>query len=48
MTNKNYLIIVPSGDNSLHKNWYNSKIYDLYVYYGNNKTYLMNIKKSRF
>ena len=46
MTNKNYLIIVPSGDNSLHKNWYNSKIYDLYViYYGNNKNIFNEYKK---
>ena len=36
--NKDFIIIVPVGDNSLHKNWCNSDIYDLFViYYDKNK-----------
>ena len=32
---KDFLIILPAGDESLHENWYNSEIYDLFIiYYG--------------
>ena len=38
MSNKKFLIIVPSGDKSLHYLWYGSQIYDLYIiYFGNDK-----------
>ena len=36
--NKDFIIIVPVGDNSLHENWCDSDIYDLFViYYDKNK-----------
>lgn len=36
--NKPFLIVVPAGDNSYHKSWYNSSLYDLFViYFGNNE-----------
>jgi hypothetical protein len=44
--NKKFLIIVPAGDNSLHKYWYDSRIYDLYViYFGDNKKIRDDYKK---
>jgi hypothetical protein len=43
---KRFLIIIPAGDNSLHKYWYNSDIYDLYViYFGDNKETEREYKK---
>ena len=41
---KDFLVIIPAGDNSYHhqRNWYKSNIYDLYViYYGSDE----NLKK---
>jgi len=49
---KDFLIIIPAGDNSYHhhKNWYKSSIYDLFViYYGDNSKLEMDMKdKSNF
>jgi hypothetical protein len=49
---KDFLIIIPAGDNSYHhlRNWYKSSIYDLFViYYGDDSKLEMNMKdKSNF
>ena len=43
---KDFIIIVPVGDKSLHENWINSDIYDLFViYYDKNNSWPETEKK---
>ena len=43
---KKFLIIVCAGDNSYHKKWFNSDVYDIYtIYFGNNESIANKFEK---